>query len=142
MVGVATSNGVEVPARQAYELGFKVTLATDAVTDLHADALTYSIFRRRFSRERRSAFRQRHDGAALSEPVRQTGGKGLSSSTVNGLWGFANVVVAYLLIGRVGNFDLRASDNVIASGVGVLLIGVVSARLFGRFHGGNSPVGS
>ena len=45
IVGVATSNGVEVTARQIYELGFKVTLATDAMTDLHADAHTYSITR-------------------------------------------------------------------------------------------------
>ena len=43
--GVATSNGVEVTARQIYELGVKVTLATDAMTDLHADAHTYSITR-------------------------------------------------------------------------------------------------
>jgi nicotinamidase-related amidase len=45
IVGVATSNGVEVTARQAYELGFNVTLATDAMTDLHADAHGYSIAR-------------------------------------------------------------------------------------------------
>jgi len=43
IAGVATSNGVEVTARQAYELGFNVTLATDAMTDLHADAHAYSI---------------------------------------------------------------------------------------------------
>lgn len=66
----------------------------------------------------------------------------LSSSTVNVLWGFANFVVAYLLIARVGSFALRAADHVIALGSGVLLIGVMSARLFGRFHGGNSPTGS
>ncbi|POR47466.1 nicotinamidase-related amidase [Paraburkholderia eburnea] len=45
IVGVATSNGVEVTARQAYELGFNVTLATDAMTDLQSDAHTYSITR-------------------------------------------------------------------------------------------------
>jgi nicotinamidase-related amidase len=45
IVGVATSNGVEVSARQAYELGFNVTLATDAMTDLRADAHAYSITR-------------------------------------------------------------------------------------------------
>ena len=61
---------------------------------------------------------------------------------MNVLWGFANFVVAYLLIARVGEFDLRAADHVVASGVGVLLICVMSARLFGRFHGGNSPTGS
>jgi nicotinamidase-related amidase len=45
IAGVATSIGVEVTARQAYELGFNVTLATDAMTDLQADAHTYSITR-------------------------------------------------------------------------------------------------
>jgi nicotinamidase-related amidase len=45
IVGVATSNGVEVTARQAYELGFNVTLATDAMTDSHADAHAYSVTR-------------------------------------------------------------------------------------------------
>jgi nicotinamidase-related amidase len=33
VAGVATSFGVESTARQAYELGFNVTLATDAMTD-------------------------------------------------------------------------------------------------------------
>ncbi|WP_044528407.1 isochorismatase family protein [Herbaspirillum sp. B65] len=45
IAGVATSNGVEVTARQAYELGLNVTLATDAMTDMQADAHTYSITR-------------------------------------------------------------------------------------------------
>jgi len=43
VVGVATSNGVEVTARQAFELGYNVTLATDAMTDLQAEAHDYSI---------------------------------------------------------------------------------------------------
>ena len=81
-------------------------------------------------------------GRPFQSPFAKPPGKGLSSSTVNVLWGFANFVVAYLLIDRVGNFDPRAADHVIAVGVGVLLIGVMSARLFGRFHGGNSPTGS
>ena len=45
IAGVATSNGVEVTARKAYELGFNVTLATDAMTDLHPDAHNYSVTR-------------------------------------------------------------------------------------------------
>jgi hypothetical protein len=78
-------------------------------------------------------------GRPFQSPFAKPPGQGLSSSTVNVLWGFANFVVAYLLIGRVGHFDPRAADNVIAVGVGVLLIGLLSARLFGRFHGGGSP---
>jgi hypothetical protein len=81
-------------------------------------------------------------GKPFQSPFAKPPGEGLSSSTVNVLWGFANFVFAYLLIARVGNFDLRAADDVIAVGLGVLLIGVISARLFGRFHGGNSPTGA
>ena len=81
-------------------------------------------------------------GRPFQSPFAKPRGKGLSSSTVNVLWGFANFVVAYLLIARVGSFDLRAGDHVMAAGVGVLLIGVISARSFGRFHGGNAPAGS
>jgi nicotinamidase-related amidase len=43
VTGVATSVGVEATARQAYELGFHVTLALDAMTDLREEAHEYSI---------------------------------------------------------------------------------------------------
>ncbi len=36
------------------------------------------------------------------------------ASTVNVLWGFANFVIPYVLIARVGNFDPHAADHVIA----------------------------
>ncbi|MGD0189567.1 MAG: hypothetical protein ABSD74_02380 [Rhizomicrobium sp.] len=80
-------------------------------------------------------------GRPFQSPFAKPPGQGLSSSTVNVVWGFANFVVAYFLIVRVGEFDLRATDNVIAAGAGALLMGVIAARSFGRFHGGNSPTG-
>ncbi len=43
--GVSTSVGVESTARQAYELGFHVTLAVDALTDSNADCHINSISR-------------------------------------------------------------------------------------------------
>lgn len=43
--GVATSIGVESTARQAHELGFNVTLAVDAMTDLSAEAHANSVER-------------------------------------------------------------------------------------------------
>ena len=43
VTGVATSVGVEATARQAYEQGFNVTLALDAMTDIRDDAHQYSI---------------------------------------------------------------------------------------------------
>jgi nicotinamidase-related amidase len=45
IAGVATSIGVESTARQAHELGFNVTLATDAMTDLNEDAHANSVAR-------------------------------------------------------------------------------------------------
>jgi hypothetical protein len=79
-------------------------------------------------------------GRAFQSPFAKPPGQGLSTSTVNVLWGFFNLVVGYVLIFRVGNFDLRLADHVVAFGVGVLVMGVISARTFGRFHGGNSLV--
>jgi nicotinamidase-related amidase len=43
ITGVVTSVGVEATARQAFELGFNVTLALDAMTDLRAESHAYSI---------------------------------------------------------------------------------------------------
>jgi nicotinamidase-related amidase len=43
IVGVATATGVESTARQAYEAGFNVTLAVDAMTDMRPEAHDYSI---------------------------------------------------------------------------------------------------
>jgi len=43
ITGVATGTGVEATARQAYEEGFNVTLAVDAMTDGRLEAHDYSI---------------------------------------------------------------------------------------------------
>jgi hypothetical protein len=81
-------------------------------------------------------------GRPFQSPFARPPGKGLSSSTVNVLWGFANLAVSYCLVLRVGQFDLRAADQIASLGVGLLLMGVMAARTFGRLHGGNIPVGS
>jgi hypothetical protein len=78
-------------------------------------------------------------GRPFQSPFAKPPGEGLSSSTVNVLWGFLNLAIAYLLICRVGDFDLRSTAHVIAMGLGMLLAGVIMARRFGRFNGGNSP---
>ena len=43
LAGISTSAGVESTARQAYEAGFHVTLAIDAMTDGSMDAHTHSL---------------------------------------------------------------------------------------------------
>ena len=78
-------------------------------------------------------------GRAFQSPFAKPSGQGLSSSTVNVLWGFLNAVIGYVLVLRVGQFDIRSTSDVLVLAVGVLLIGLLSARHFGRFHGGNAP---
>ena len=78
-------------------------------------------------------------GQPFQSPFAKPPGQGLSTSTVNVLWGFFNFVVGYVLVCRVGVFDLRSTDQVVALGLGALLMSVLMARMFGRFHGGNSP---
>ena len=78
-------------------------------------------------------------GRPFQSPFAKPPGQGLSSSTVNVLWGSANLVIAYLLLSRVGAFDARAIDQIGAVGLGLLLMGLMSARQFGRFNGGNAP---
>ena len=78
-------------------------------------------------------------GRPFQSPFAKPPGRGLSSSTVNVLWGFFNLAIGYVLTCRVGDFDLRSTDQVVAAGLGILLMGVLLARQFGKFHGGNSP---
>jgi ABC-type tungstate transport system substrate-binding protein len=60
----------------------------------------------------------------------------LSSSTINVLWGFFNLAVAYLLICRVGSFSLLNTQQVLVLGAGILVMSIMLARTFGRLHGG------
>lgn len=77
-------------------------------------------------------------GRPFQSPFAKPPGQGLSSATVNVLWGFLNAVAAYLLIGQVGDFGLRNIPDVGAAGLGALLLGLFNARNFGRFNGGNA----
>jgi hypothetical protein len=81
-------------------------------------------------------------GRPFQSPFARPPGQGLSSSTVNVLWGFFNLMVGYVLIVRVGDFSLRSTPDVVALGLGIVFSGVLLARAFGRFHGGNAPEGS
>ncbi|KLU26552.1 membrane protein [Caballeronia mineralivorans PML1(12)] len=78
-------------------------------------------------------------GEPFQSPFAKPPGKGLSSSTVNVLWSFFNIVVGYLLICRVGDFELKVTGDVMPFGIGILAMGLLSARQFGSLHGGNTP---
>lgn len=78
-------------------------------------------------------------GRPFQSPFAEPPGKGLSSSTVNAAWGAFNIVIACLLLFRVGGFDPRAAGDAAAAGSGALLMALLLARAFGRFHGDNHP---
>lgn len=75
-------------------------------------------------------------GSPLQTPFASPPGEGLSSSTVNVLWGSFNLIVGYLLVCRVGTFDLRRNRHVIVFGTGAFLMALLLARQLGRLHGG------
>ena len=163
IAGVATGTGVESTARQAYEQGFNVTLALDAMTDRRAEAHDYSI-RNVFPRlgetgttprdHRSSADKERLNalasllayffggaflanamphfvsgmmGRPFQSPFAKPPGRA-SSSTVNVLWGFFNFVVGYLLVCRVGDFDLREHRRRRRAGAGAFSVRASVAR--------------
>jgi hypothetical protein len=78
-------------------------------------------------------------GEPFQSPFAKPPGEGLSTSTVNVVWGFFNLLIGYLLVCRVGNFGLRDTADVAAFGLGGLLMGLFLAHHFGKFHGGNQP---
>lgn len=78
-------------------------------------------------------------GRPFQSPFAKPPGRGLSSSTVNVVWGFLNLVVSYVLVCRVGDFRLRDTADLTALGLGFLLLSLFAARHFGRLNGGVTP---
>ena len=78
-------------------------------------------------------------GRPFQSPFAKPPGEGLSSSTVNVLWGFCNVAIGYVLVCRVGDFELKDVRDAAAFGAGAFLLALLTARMFGRFNGGNAP---
>jgi hypothetical protein len=75
-------------------------------------------------------------GHAFQSPFASPPGIGLSSSMVNVVWGLFNLAVGYLLVCRVGNFDLRKTLHALVLGAGILVMSLMLAQHFGELHGG------
>src|SRR5579864_4604621 len=69
-------------------------------------------------------------GRPFPSPFASPPGKGLSSPTVNVLWGAFNFAIAYLLILRVGSFDVRNTLDILLVGTGGLLMGINLSNWF------------
>jgi hypothetical protein len=75
-------------------------------------------------------------GAPFQSPFASPPGEGLSSSTVNVAWGLLNLLVAYLLLVRVGKFDVKSWRNIGVFAAGFVMTSLMTAHYFGRYHGG------
>lgn len=75
-------------------------------------------------------------GRSFPSPFASPPGRGQSSPVVNVLWGTVNAVVGYFLVCRVGEFHIRSIGDVLALGVGGLLMALMLARAFGRIYSG------
>jgi hypothetical protein len=75
-------------------------------------------------------------GRPFPTPFSSPPGQGESSALVNVLWAALNLLIAYLLISRVGVFELRRTRHVLLVGVGGLLMAVMLSLAFGSIYGG------
>lgn len=78
-------------------------------------------------------------GQSFQSPFATPRGEGLSSSLVNFVWGWSNLLLSYLLVCQVGDFNLKDWVDAGALGLGMLLIGLPLSLHFGRFNGGDAP---
>ena len=78
-------------------------------------------------------------GRPFQSPFAKPPGQGLSSSTVNVLWGFLNLVLGYVLVCRVGDSICNLHPTSRRWDLACLLLSLFQARQFGRFNGGNRP---
>ncbi|MBI1359330.1 MAG: hypothetical protein GC155_03505 [Alphaproteobacteria bacterium] len=78
-------------------------------------------------------------GKPFQSPFAKPPGEGYSSSKVNVLWGFLNIVIGYVLLVPVGKFEIGFVDETAVAGLGALLFGYWMAGRFGRFNGGAAP---
>jgi hypothetical protein len=78
-------------------------------------------------------------GRAFPSPFAKPPGRGLSSAAVNVIWGVFNFALSYMLIWRIGEFSFGSTADVVALGLGFLVMGLGSARQFAHASGSQSP---
>ena len=84
-------------------------------------------------------FVQGISGRLFQTPFARPRGPGQSSSIVNMVWALINLLIVWLLLGRVGTFDIADVGDALSFGLGLAFIGLFLSFHFGRFNGGNNP---
>src|SRR5271163_5141351 len=94
------------------------------------------LLRRHIPRECLAAFGQRNLRTRLPKSLRLATWSGIVFIDSQCPVGRVQLAVAYLLVCRVGSFDLRKTPHVLVLGAGILLMSLNCAHYFGKFHGG------
>jgi hypothetical protein len=76
------------------------------------------------------------EGHSFQSPFANPPGEGLSSALVNVFWGAGNFVAAYLLLVRVGKFDIRNWLHILPAAAGGMMIAMLLVRSFAKLNGG------
>ena len=61
-------------------------------------------------------------GRAFQTPFAKPPGRGVSPSSINVIWGFINVFIAWLLLVRLGHFDIHNWSHVSMALIGALIM--------------------
>ena len=75
-------------------------------------------------------------GHRFPTPFGSPPGQGESPALINVLWGLFNLVIAYLLLGRVGQFSIRRTPQLLIAAAGGILMAIMLSQAFGRIYGG------
>ena len=75
-------------------------------------------------------------GRAFQSPFAKPPGRGVSPASLNVVWGFFNLFIAWLLLIHLAGFDIGNWVHVAMAFVGALLMAMTLARHFGQFYGG------
>jgi len=79
-------------------------------------------------------FVQGVSGREFPSPFSSPPGKGMSSPTVNVLWGTLNAVIGYILLGPVGVFRMGNIADIAVAGAGGLVMALMLASHFGSVY--------
>jgi len=75
-------------------------------------------------------------GNSFQSPFATPPGVGLSSAMVNIAWASINLGLGWLLLAKVGSFDVRKPSHAVVAFLGVVGMGVLGAHSFAPLHGG------
>lgn len=71
-------------------------------------------------------------GRPFPTPFASPPGKGLSSPTLNVIWGTLNFLAGYFLVAHVGDFHLRNIPEMLTATLGAFCMSLMLARAFSR----------